>query len=168
MTHFEIMEMSRTFGPNKQPKREIRLWALLRCTAMLMLLTVSGSALAQNKKDSKTKPATDEDIFLYRGIGSSYVCNARIAGVEFPKAVGIAAASYTQLLNGRHGGFVKSAGKKKLTNKQLFNGAEFQLITGAMQYCPKEVPDDVKEKLKKAIEKDQSQKKTKKDKKKRR
>ena len=98
-------------------------------------------------------PATDDEIFLYRGIGASFLCNARTAEIEFPKAVGIAAATYAQVLNGRHGGVVASAGNKKLTNKQLFAGAEFQIITGALQYCPKQVPDDVKAKVQEAIEK---------------
>ena len=102
---------------------------------------------------NKQSPANDDDIFLYRGIGASFLCNARSAGVEFPKAVGIAAATYAQVLNGRHGGFVSSAGDNKLTNKQLFAGAEFQVITGALQYCPKEVPDDVKAKVQEAIDK---------------
>tara|TARA_B100000029_G_scaffold509105_1_gene597524 strand:+ start:479 stop:880 length:402 start_codon:yes stop_codon:yes gene_type:complete len=119
----------------------------------------SSDSSGANFKTSKTQaggkqsPASDDDVFLYRGIGSSFLCNARSAGVEFPKAVGIAAATYAQVLNGRHGGFVTSAGDKKLSNKQLFAGAEFQIITGALQYCPKQVPEDVKEKVKAAIEK---------------
>ena len=114
----------------------------------------STSGLKASKANAgKQGPATDDDVFLYRGIGASFLCNARSAGIEFPKAVGIAAATYAQVLNGRHGGLVASAGEKKLTNKQLFAGAEFQIITGAMQYCPKQVPDDVKTKVEEAIEK---------------
>ena len=112
-----------------------------------------GGPIATKEEVSKQAPATDDDVFLYRGIGASFLCNARSAGVEFPKAVGIAAATYAQVLNGRHGGVVASAGEKKLTNKQLFAGAEFQIITGALQYCPKEVPDDVKAKVQEAIDK---------------
>ena len=100
-----------------------------------------------------SKPAAQEDIFLYRGMGSSYVCNARAAKVEFPKAVGIAAATYVQVLNGRHGGKVQSVGQQKLTNAQLLAGAEFQIITGALQYCPDEVPADVKAKVEEAVKK---------------
>ena len=111
---------------------------------------VKSSNAELNKKQS---PATDDDIFLYRGIGASFLCNARTAEVEFPKAVGIAAATYAQVLNGRHGGIVASAGDKKLTSKQLFAGAEFQVITGALQYCPDQVPDEVKEKVQTAIDK---------------
>tara|TARA_B100000700_G_C15016289_1_gene843445 strand:+ start:306 stop:740 length:435 start_codon:yes stop_codon:yes gene_type:complete len=97
-------------------------------------------------------PASSEDIFLYRAIGTSYLCNALSADIEFPKAVGIAAATYVQLLKGKHGGLVESAGDNQLTNKQLFSGAEFQVVTGALQNCAKKVPDDVKEKVEKAIE----------------
>ena len=86
-------------------------------------------------------------------MGSSFVCNARTAGIEFPKAVGVAAATYVQLLNGRHGGKVASTGNKKLTNEQLFAGAEFQIITGAMQFCPDKVPADVKTKVEEALKK---------------
>ena len=119
----------------------------------------TGNILFAEAKDGfKQKPATNEDIFLYRGIGASFLCNARSAEIEFPKAVGIAAATYSQVLNGRHGGFVASAGDKKLTNKQLFAGAEFQIITAALQYCPKQVPDDVKSKVDEAIQKQQNQK----------
>ena len=119
-----------------------------------------GSQLKSSKvvaNNEKNNPATAEEIFLYRGIGSSFVCNAQAAGVEFSKAVGISAATYAQVLNGRHGGYVASAGDKKLTNKQLFSGAEFQVVTGALQYCPDEVPDDVKSKVEEAIEKQRNQ-----------
>ena len=117
----------------------------------MFFLTVA-SSLVQAEDDPKSTAATKEEIFLYRGIGASFLCNARSAEVDFPKAVGIAAATYAQVLNGRHGGVVASAGDKKLTNKQLFAGAEFQIITGALQYCPKQVPDDVKEKVQEAMD----------------
>jgi hypothetical protein len=121
--------------------------------AILSFVLVGPAVMAQGAAKPQTKPASDGDIFLYRGMGSSYVCNARTAGVEFPKAVGIAAATYVQLLNGRHGGLVASTGNKKLTNEQLFSGAEFQIITGALQFCPDKVPADVKTKVEEALKK---------------
>ena len=123
--------------------------------------SVSTSDLSFNGSSSGstlTVAASNEDIFLYRGALSSYVCNARAADVAFPKAVGIAAATYAQILTGRHGGLVASAGTSKLTTKQLFAGAEFQIITGALQYCPKEVPEDVKAKIEEAVKKQQGSK----------
>lgn len=113
--------------------------------AITLILATQASAVAGYL------PASNEDIFLYRGMGSSYVCNARTAGVPFPKAVGIAAATYVQLLNGRHGGKVASTGMQKLSNDQLFAGSEFQIITGAMQFCPNAVPSLVKSKVNAAL-----------------
>ena len=126
---------------------------VLLSAALALAPLAFASPPAQAQQANATKPAGQDDILLYRGVGSSYVCNARVAKVDFPKAVGIAAATYVQLLNGRHGGKVESAGNKKLTNEQLFAGAEFQIITGAMQFCPDEVPADVKTKVEAAIKK---------------
>ena len=118
---------------------------------LLPLCLAAPAAMAQSAGKAGTSPASNEDVFLYRGMGSSFVCNARTAKIEFPKAVGVAAATYVQLLNGRHGGLVASTGSKKLTNEQLFAGAEFQIITGAMEFCPDKVPADVKTKVEKAV-----------------
>ena len=131
-----------------------RLRSALSAPLLLLPLCLAGpAAMAQSTGNAPTLPASNEDVFLYRGMGSSFVCNARTAGIEFPKAVGVAAATYVQLLNGRHGGKVASTGNKKLTNEQLFAGAEFQIITGAMQFCPDKVPADVKTKVEEALKK---------------
>lgn len=125
---------------------------LLSATAALAPLTLD-PASAHAQQAAALKPAAQEDIFLYRTMGSSYVCNARRAKVEFPKALTIAVLTYVQVLNGRHGGKVQSMGDQKLTREQLLGGAEVQLITGALQYCPDAVPADVKAKLEEAIKK---------------
>ena len=44
-------------------------------------------------------------------------------------------------------------GDKKLKRENLFAGAEFQIVTTAMQYCPDSVPKDVTKKVKKIIKK---------------
>ena len=118
----------------------------------LLLSSLSGiNNFARGDQELATKPATDMDIFLYRGMGASYLCNAVNAGVEFPKAVGIAAATYVQVLEGKHGGIVSQAGEEKLDRKKLFAGAEFQIVTAAMEFCSEQVPDDVKKKVEKVI-----------------
>ncbi len=121
--------------------------------SLALIPLVVGSMPAAAQQAPNNKPATQDDIFLYRGMGSSYLCNARAAKIEFPKAVGVAAATYVQVLNGRHGGKVESVGSKKLSNEQLLSGAEFQIITGALQYCADQVPEDVKAKVEAAIKK---------------
>ena len=108
--------------------------------------------------ENDSDPATKKDIYFYNAIGTTYVCNALKSGLEFPKAVGIAAATYTQVLNGRHGGRVTLAGEEKLSNKRLFSASEFQVVAGALEYCPKQVPKDIRQKVEAALE---EQKKTK-------
>ena len=108
--------------------------------------------------NKKILPANENDLYLYKGIGASYLCIATKAGVEFPKAVGIATATYVQVLEGKHGGLVKELGKKKLEREKLFAGAEFQIVTTAMQYCPDNVPKDISEKVQKIIKQNNKKK----------
>ncbi len=101
--------------------------------------------------NQKLIPANEKDLYLYKGIGASYLCLASKAGIEFPKAVGIATATYVQVLEGKHGGLVKELGKKKVEREKLFAGAEFQIVTTAIQYCPESVPKDVTKKVEKIL-----------------
>jgi len=103
------------------------------------------------KAENKFLPATEKDLFLYKGMGASYLCIASKAGIEFPKAVGVASATYVQVIEGKHGGLIKSLGNKKLDREKLFSGAEFQIVTTALQYCPDSVPKKVRKKVKKIL-----------------
>ena len=99
------------------------------------------------KAEKNLQAATEQDLYLYKGMGASYLCIASKAGIEFPKAVGIATATYVQVIEGKHGGLVKELGDKKLERDKLFAGAEFQIVTTAVQYCPDSVPKDVTKKV---------------------
>ena len=103
------------------------------------------------KAENKFLPATEEDLFLYKGMGASYLCIASKAGIEFPKAVGVASATYVQVIEGKHGGLIKNLGNNKLDRAKLFSGAEFQIVTTALQYCPDSVPKKVRKKVKKIL-----------------
>ena len=103
------------------------------------------------KAENKFLPATEKDLFLYKGMGASYLCIASKAGIEFPKAVGVASATYVQVIEGKHGGLIKNLGNKKLDREKLFSGAEFQIVTTAIQYCPDSVPKKVRKKVKKIL-----------------
>ncbi len=103
------------------------------------------------KAEKQLAPATEKDLYLYKGMGASYLCIASKAGIEFKKAVGVATATYVQVIEGKHGGLVKELGDKKLERKNLFAGAEFQIVTTALQYCPDSVPKDVANKVNKII-----------------
>ena len=97
--------------------------------------------------NNKLKPAQEEDLYLYKGMGASYLCIASKAGIEFPKAVGVATATYVQVLEGKHGGVIKELGDTKIEREKLFAGAEFQIVETALKYCPDDIPEEVSKKV---------------------
>ena len=97
--------------------------------------------------NKKLKPAMEEDLYLYKGMGASYLCIASKAGIDFPKAIGVATATYVQVLEGKHGGLIKELGDIKLEREKLFAGAEFQIVETALNYCPDSIPEDVTKKV---------------------
>ena len=120
---------------------------------LLLYLTIFDITLfnRQVKSEKKLLAATEQDLYLYKGMGASYLCIASKAGIEFTKAIGVATATYVQVIEGKHGGVIKELGDKKLERKNLFVGAEFQIVTTAIQYCPDSVPKDVKKKVNKIL-----------------
>ena len=105
-----------------------------------------------DKNEVNYIPASDEDIFLYRQIGISYLCMARQLEVEFPKAISLAAKNYALLISSRHGGFIKELGKEKIPDKNIYNGAILQVLDGAIKNCPDMVPEEDKKKFLKTVE----------------
>ena len=120
---------------------------------LLLYLTCFATTIFNReiKADKKLQAATEQDLFLYKGMGASYLCIASKAGIEFPKALGVASATYVQVVEGKHGGVVKELGDKKLEREKLFTGAEFQIVTTAIQYCPDSVPKEVTNKVTKIL-----------------
>ena len=134
---------------NLYPKKIFKFFSL----PILFYLTFFEITLMNReiKTEKKLLAATEQDLYLYKGMGASYLCIASKAGIEFPKAVGIATATYVQVIEGKHGGKVKEIGDKKLEREKLFAGAEFQIVTTAIKYCPDSVPKDVTKKVNKIL-----------------
>ncbi len=134
---------------NLYPKRFFK---ILNLPIFLYLILFDIAILNKEIKANKNiQAATEQDLYLYKGMGASYLCIASKAGIEFPKAVGIATATYVQVIEGKHGGLVKELGDKKLERDKLFAGAEFQIVTTAVQYCPDSVPKEVTKKVNKIL-----------------
>ena len=123
---------------------------LSSCTSSIK--SESNPTKVGSEKKEKFIPATDEDIFLYRQIGISYLCMARQIEVEFPKAISLAAKNYALLISSRHGGLIKELGKEKIPDKNIYNGAVLQILDGALKNCPEMVPEQDKKKFLKTIE----------------
>jgi len=114
----------------------------------------------QIKAEKNLNAATEEDLFLYRQMGASYLCIASKAEVDFKKGLGIASATFANVIVGKHGGAIKELGNEKLDEKRLYNAGTFQIVGSALNICPDSIPKNIKNDYKKRLK--QLTKKTKK------
>ena len=98
----------------------------------------------QIKAEKNLIAATEEDLFLYRQMGASYLCIASKAEVDFNKGLGIASATFANVIVGKHGGAIKELGNEKLDEKRLYNAGTFQIVGSALNICPESIPKNIK------------------------
>ena len=98
----------------------------------------------QIKAEKNLIAATEKDIFLYRQMGASYLCIASKAEVDFNKGLGIASATFANVIIGKHGGVIKELGNEKLEDKRLYNAGTFQIVGRALNICPESIPQKIK------------------------
>ena len=103
--------------------------------------TISNKEIKANKK---LQPATKTDLFLYRQMGASYLCIAANAEVDFDKGLGIASATFANVIIGKHEGLIKEFGTEKIDQKRLYNAGTFQIVSSALNICPENIPKEVK------------------------
>ena len=112
----------------------------------------------QTKADKNLIAATEKDIFLYRQMGASYLCIASKAEVDFKKGLGIASATFANVIIGKHGGVIEGLGEEKLEEKRLYNAGTFQIVGSALNICPESIPNNIKinyeKRLKELVKKD--------------
>ena len=106
----------------------------------------------QIKAQKNLIAATEKDIFLYRQMGASYLCIASKADVDFKKALGIASATFANVIVGKHGGVIKELGDKKINEKKLYNSGTFQIVGSALNICPESIPEEIKKDYEKRLE----------------
>ena len=98
----------------------------------------------QLKAEKNLIAASEKDLFLYRQMGASYLCIASKAEVDFKKGLGIASATFANVIIGKHGGAIKELGNEKLDEKKLYNAGTFQIVGSALNICPESIPKNIK------------------------
>ena len=96
------------------------------------------------KSEKNLIAASEKDLFLYRQMGASYLCIASKAEVDFKKGLGIASATFANVIIGKHGGAIKELGNEKLDEKRLYNAGTFQIVGSALNICPESIPKNIK------------------------
>ena len=124
------------------PKRIFKLFSL----SLFLLLTLFESNTLNKKLNAEKNlfAATEKDLFLYRQMGASYLCIASKAEVDFNKGLGIASATFANVIIGKHGGAIKELGNEKLDQKKLYNAGTFQIVGSALNICPESIPKNIK------------------------
>ena len=107
-------------------------------------LFVVNATNRQLKAEKNLIAASEKDLFLYRQMGASYLCIASRADVDFNKGLGIASATFANVIIGKHGGVIKQLGDQKLDEKNLYNAGTFQIVGSALNICPESVPKKIK------------------------
>ena len=103
-----------------------------------------GTINKQIKAEENLVAATEKDLFLYRQMGASYLCIASKADVDFNKGLGIASATFANVIIGKHGGVIKELGNEKLNQKKLYNSGTFQIVGSALNICTESIPKGIK------------------------
>ena len=109
--------------------------------------------IKQTKAEENLIAASEKDLFLYRQMGASYLCIASKAEVDFNKGLGIASATFANVIIGKHGGAIKELGKEKLDEKRLYNAGTFQIVGSALNICPESIPKKIKNDYEKRLKK---------------
>ena len=105
------------------------------------------------KAEKNLIAASEKDLFLYRQMGASYLCIASKAEVDFNKGLGIASATFANVIIGKHGGAIKELGNEKLDQKKLYNAGTFQIVGSALKICPESIPKNIKKDYEKSLKK---------------
>ena len=121
--------------------------------SLIIPFTIFGinSINKQIKAEENLIAASEKDLFLYRQMGASYLCIASKAEIDFNKGLGIASATFANVIIGKHGGAIKELGNKKLDEKKLYNAGTFQIVGSALNICPESIPNNIKNDYKKRL-----------------
>ena len=132
---------------------------------LLFYLTICEINILNRRLYANTKlPATQEDIFLYKQMGASYLCksiNDKI-DFDFKKAFTVSTYTFAEVILSKHGNLIKEAGKEKLTTQRVLYIGEIEILNSAIKICPKQIPNDVKKRFNETIKKLKKQKNKKK------
>ena len=105
---------------------------------------------------ASTKPrASQQDIFLYKQMGASYLCKSINEKIDFDfnKAFAVATYTFAEVIFSKHGNLIQEAGKEKLTSQRVLYIGKIEILNSAIKICPKQIPGDVKKKFEETLSK---------------
>ena len=132
---------------------------------LFLYLTIFEINFLNKRLDANTKPpASQEDIFLYKQMGASYLCksiNDKI-DFDFKKAFAVSTSTFAEVIFSKHGSLIKEVGNEKLPMERVIFIGEIEILNSAIKICPKQVPSKIKREFEKTLNKLKKQKSKKK------
>ena len=128
---------------------------------LFFFLTIFEINFLNKRLEANTKlPASQEDIFLYKQMGASYLCKSRNDKIDFDfkKAFAVSTSTFAEVIFSKHGNLIKEAGKEKLTMERVLYIGEIEILNSAIKICPKQIPSNIKKEFKKTLNKINKQK----------
>ena len=104
----------------------------------------------------KIIPANEKDLDLYRSMGITYLCTTSTKGTDadFEKSLVVATNLFSTVMQQKHGGLIIEGKKKqKLEPRSLQNNIMFQLVGGAINFCPNNVPEVMEKEFRNQVKK---------------
>ena len=130
-------------GINFYSKRILKLFGI--CFIFIPFTFFDSNSINKEIKAEKNFiAASEKDLFLYRQMGASYLCIASKAEVDFNKGLGIASATFANVIIGKHGGAIQELGNEKLDEKKLYNAGTFQIVGSSINISPESIPNNIK------------------------
>ena len=124
--------------------------------SLFVLLIMCEINILNKRIYANTKPqATQQDLFLYKQMGASYLCKAINEKIDFDfkKALAISTFTFAEVIFSKHDNLIEGASKEKLTTEKVLYIGEVEILNSAIKICPKQIPNDVKKSFKEAINK---------------
>ena len=135
--------------------RTKRFFNLLNMPLLLYLIFIEINNL-NIKSYANTKPqATQQDLFLYKQMGASYLCKAinDKIDLDFNKALAISTYTFAEVIFSKHGNLIQGAGNEKLTTDRVLYIGEIEILNSAIKICPKQIPNEVKKSFEETLNK---------------
>ena len=126
--------------------RSKKIFNLLNIT-LLFYLTICEINIFNKRLFANTKPqASQQDLFLYKQMGASYLCKAINDKIDFDFKKSLAVSTYTfaEVIFSKHGNLIQGISKEKLNTERVLFIGEMEILDSAIKICPKQIPNDVK------------------------
>ena len=121
---------------------------------LIFYFTICEINIFNKRLIANTKPqASQQDLFLYKQMGASYLCKAINDKIDFDfnKAFAVSTYTFAEVIFSKHGNLIQEAGNEKLTTQRVLYIGEIEILNSAIKICPKQIPNEVKKRFEETI-----------------